>query len=228
MKDLPGIEKAKIVNILKTGTPEYSSHLKERMQSFGEAISSSSMTPLLGDDLNSESELETEEDSVVSNLVYPQRPPSFISLIGHLKGKGFDKLDRKLWNYFSTGDYDNLTILVERLQTRTVIDYQIIGMWFKSLVMMHRDRNYQDCLMNVLFPALELCNNEKAENSTILRGRVLQRIAQVFLVAGNKTEAKIHFQQAEQELQFVGKCYETVNMPLQKSQSPFSYRTSET
>lgn len=159
----------------------------------------------------------------------PPRPPPFINLIGRLENSRFEQLDRKLWSYFATGQYDNLKLVVDKLQRKEdALDYKIVGMWFNSLISMHRDKNYQDCLTKILFPALELCSDEKTQNPTILRGRILLRISQVYLVDNRKDEAAKYFSLAEQELQHVGKCYETVNMHCRRAKLlSTSCRTAE-
>ena len=215
MRDIPKSEKVKVFKLVEQVVQDYS-NAEEIMQTYFESFGKNPQE-MLSCTNHGESDSDCEKDSVVTITPGPSRPPPQITLIGRLEGRHFDQVDRKLWNYFSTGQYDHLEVLTERLQLRNSVDFRIIGMWFKALIAMHRDKNYSHCLMNILFPALELCDNEKTENPSILRGRILQRIAQVFLVCGNKAEARIHVERAEQELQFVGKCYETVNMHCRRA-----------
>ena len=237
MNDLPEDEQQRIRKIVQKGTMHYRNEFVNMNISTAqycselgslssdlenESISSSDSSPeadneesIETDSFTSKQGLIIKSHSIVQHV--PPRPMPLITLKGHLKGRSFDKLDRKLWSYFSTGQYSDLNRLTIKLRSHVVADYQIIGMWFDSLIYMHRDGNYDNCLMQLLFPALKLCEHEKTENSQILSGRVLQRIAQVFLVMGAKTEAQLHFRAAQEELQFVSKCYESVNMHCRRA-----------
>lgn len=237
MNDLPEDEQQRIRKIVQKGTMHYRNEFVNMNISTAqycselgslssdlenESISSSDSSPeadneesIETDSFTSKQGLIIKSHSIVQHV--PPRPMPLITLKGHLKGRSFDKLDRKLWSYFSTGQYSDLNRLTIKLRSHVVPDYQIIGMWFDSLIYMHRDGNYDNCLMQLLFPALKLCEHEKTENSQILSGRVLQRIAQVFLVMGAKTEAQLHFRAAQEELQFVSKCYESVNMHCRRA-----------
>ncbi len=230
MRDLPESEKLKVFKLVEQVVQDYSNAEEIRMQTCFKSFGKNPQEMLSCTNQCSnhceESDSDCEKDSVIAIRPCPSRPPPSIILVGRLESRRFDQVDRKLWNYFSTGQYDDLEVLTERLQLRNSVDFRIIGMWFKALIAMHRDKNYSHCLMNILFPALELCDDEKTENPSILRGRILQRIAQVFLVLGNKAEARIHFERAEQELQYVGKCYETVNMHCRRAKLLSSTATS--
>lgn len=211
LKDMPKPERRRIFKTVKQvlSSKDYSNE-EDIIQTCSKIYSEAEEV------FNSDNQLENQIDSDLEDYQqFLPRPPGLITLVDCLEGRRFDRVDRKLWNYFSTGQYDHLQTLTTRLQLQPSLDKKIIGMWFESLIFMHRDGNNDDCLTRILFPALELCSN--AKNSTILRGRVLQRIAQVFLVSGKKTEAQKHLEWAEQELQFVGKCYETVNMHCRRA-----------
>ena len=159
--------------------------------------------------------VSTKEQKCVENkMAKPLKPPPLITLQGYLKGKSYDKIDRKLWTFFSNGQYDNLSILTTRLQQcHNNIDLQIVGKWFQSLIIMHRDGDYHKCLSEVLSPALEVCrSNPTVSNPTILEGRILQRMAQVYLVSGQKEVALSFFERACDSLQFVSRGYDRVNM----------------
>ena len=214
MKDLPKSEKIQVLKLVKQVAHDYEESV---MQICGMCVDEQDLCSLIETDGAVESDGECDCSAILLTCPTPSRSPPFIVLTGRLAGEQFQRVDKKLWDLFSTGQYEHLEILTGRLEGRNSIDFKIIGMWFKSLIMMHRDAKYQDCLMNILFPALDLCNDEKTENPSILKGRILQRIAQVFLVNGNKAEAAKHFEWAEQELQFVGKCYETVNMHCRRA-----------
>jgi tetratricopeptide (TPR) repeat protein len=55
-------------------------------------------------------------------------------------------------------------------------------------------------------------SDDKVVNATILKGRILQRMAQIYLVSGNKKEAVSCFEHASECLQFVGRGYDRGNM----------------
>lgn len=158
--------------------------------------------------------VSTEEQKCVENkMAKPLKPPPLITLQGFLKGKPYDRIDRTLWTYFSNGQYDNLSTLTTRLQRCHNIDLQIVGKWFQSLIIMHRDGDYDRCLSEILSPALEVCrSNPDVKNSTILEGRILQRMAQVCLVSGQKELALSFFERACDTLLFVSRGYDRVNM----------------
>ena len=158
--------------------------------------------------------VSTNEQKCVKNkMAKPLKPPPLITLQGFLKGKSYDKIDRTLWTFFSNGQYDNLSILTTRLQQCHNIDLQIVGKWFQSLIIMHLDGDYNRCLSEILSPALEVCrSNPTVSNPTILEGRILQRMAQVYLVLGQKELALTFFKRACDSLQFVSRGYDRVNM----------------
>ena len=143
----------------------------------------------------------------------PELPMTLIQYRGCLVRKKYDKLDRRLWDDFSNGRYDELEVLVQRINTSTMapIDVKIIGRWFQSLISMHRDGSYETSL-NILQPALAMCSEPTVQNRNILEGRICQRMAQVCLVMGKKEEAMKYFDRAKELLQFVARGYEKVNM----------------
>lgn len=142
----------------------------------------------------------------------PERPIAFITLQGQLVTEDFIKIERKLWIAFSTGDYNSVECHVKTIQLKEIaynVDCQVVAMWFQSLVLMHRDRQYSD--------AIELLDNAEhfahnSENETILIGRIHQRKAQIYLMMGDKLKASTYFEQAKEELQFVGRGYDKTNM----------------
>ncbi len=169
-------------------------------------------------------EVSTHEKEKIKQIVQknalqlnepPPRPVEFIYFTGDLemgKGCAFHKLDIKLWEYFSTADYSNLETLVDKLveQDQVPLDWRIIGSWFRALILMHRNHQYSTCIETILEPALQDCKN--SENRTILEGRILQRIAQVYLVMKENGKAVTHYQMAKEKLQFVGGGYDKANM----------------
>ena len=153
-----------------------------------------------------------------SPLTAPEKPIAFITLQGQLVAKEFIKTERELWFAFSTGDYNNVECLVETIQLNCKqdkvtynVDCQVVAMWFQSLVIMHRDGRYSDAIV-LLRNAERLANN--SENEMILKGRIHQRIAQIYLMMHKdcKPKASKFFKRAKEELQFVGRGYDKTNM----------------
>ena len=144
----------------------------------------------------------------------PELPMTLVQYEGCLVMKKYEKLDRTLWGHFSNGRYDDLARLTLRINanTKVPIDIKIIGRWFESLILMHRDGNYKKCLRDILKPALGMCVESKVQNRNILEGRICQRMAQVYLVMGKKEKATEYFDRAKGLLQFVARGYEKVNM----------------
>lgn len=144
----------------------------------------------------------------------PALPMTLVQYEGCLVRKSYENLDRTLWDHFSNGRYDDLAKLTWRIDanTKAPIDIKIIGRWFESLILMHRDGNYKKCLHDILKPALGMCSESKVQNRNILEGRICQRMAQVYLVMGKKEKATKYFDRAKGLLQFVARGYEKVNM----------------
>ena len=211
MKDLPSSERQRVNAIFRRATADF--HLPNDF--FNVDINS---LEYQDDKCSSSDESEIESPTLSDGSKplkhrSPPLPPPLIMPRGHLKGPSYNKIDRYLWNYFSTGRYDELSILSTRMIEKSkVLDLQIIGMWFNSLILMHRNCEYSSCISDCLQPALELCKNPNVENPEILEGRILQRMAQVYLVTNDKENAKISFHRAQECLQFVGRSYEKVNM----------------
>ena len=144
----------------------------------------------------------------------PELPMTLVQYEGCLVMKSYEKLDRTLWDHFSNGRYDDLATLTWRIDAsaKAPTDIKIIGRWFESLILMHRDGNYKKCLRDILKPALGMCSGSKVQNRNILEGRICQRMAQVYLVMGKKEKATKYFDRAKGLLQFVARGYEKVNM----------------
>lgn len=158
----------------------------------------------------------TPQHSPAPPVLSPERPVALIALQGQVVAECFIKFERELWIAFSTGDYNNVECLVETIQVNCQVDKvtfnvdcQIVAMWFQSLVLMHRDGQYSNAI-ELLRNAEHLADN--SENETILKGRIHQRMAQIYLMMHDKPTASIYFAQAKEELQFVGRGYDKTNM----------------
>jgi len=143
----------------------------------------------------------------------PELPMRLIEYRGCLTRSKYDKLDRRLWDYFSNGWYDDLDKLMRRLteNRQAPIDLRVVGKWFEALIVMHRDGSYKACL-EILQPILEMCSEPEVQNQNILEGRIYQRMAQICLTMGSKKEAELYFEKAEGLLQFVAHGYDRANM----------------
>lgn len=147
-----------------------------------------------------------------------EKPLSHIELQGFLKGSDFDKLNRCLWSYLQEGQYESFYKLTTRMrQTQTVVEYQIIGLWFESVAYIHNDKDHEKCISSLLKPALELCKDPQVTNKTILEGRLYQRLSQVSLIIGKNREAIDYFHMAESRLQFVSRGYDRVQLLLRNA-----------
>ena len=144
----------------------------------------------------------------------PELPMTLIQYEGCLVKESYYKLDRELWDNFSTGRYNKLETLTQGIDAsvKVPIDVKIIGKWFQALISMHHDGSYEICLNNLLQPALEMCSGPNVQNRNILEGRICQRMAQVYLVMGKKEDAITYFDRANELLQFVARGYDKVNM----------------
>ena len=179
---------------------------KDRMENL---IKSRDFIPLMRRSISA-----TVAEPVACNKPGPEPPMSLIDYRGCLSRNKYDNLDRRLWDYFSTGRYDDLTELAQRLTAndKAPIDLKIIGKWFEALIVMHRDGSYETCLKSVLQPALEMCSHPEVQNQNILEGRIYQRMAQVCLMMGRKKQAELYLEKAEELLQCVGRGYDRANM----------------
>ena len=149
-------------------------------------------------------------------VLSPERPVALITLQGQVVAEGFIKIERELWLAFSTGDYNNVEFLVKTIQLNCRldevihnVDCRVVAMWFQSLVLMHRDGQYSDAI-ELLHNAEHLTHN--SENEMILKGRIHQRMAQIYLMMHDKPTATDYFERAKEELQFVGRGYDKTNM----------------
>lgn len=78
--------------------------------------------------------------------VSPERPLPLIDLQGIIVEAEFVEVERKLWDSFSRGKYDELESSVNAMQKLYSIDGEdemtdclVVAMWFQSLIFMHRD-----------------------------------------------------------------------------------------
>lgn len=151
-------------------------------------------------------------DEIQMCIISPDRPLPQTELVGDLASEEYLRLDRKLWTYFSTGDFKSLetTIREEGSIETSPSDWKIVTMWFQALVVMHRDHNYHMCISELLVPALQLCRETESINATILEGRIYQRM--VYLVMDLPKYAQKHFEMAKEELQWVSRGYDKANM----------------
>ena len=66
-----------------------------------------------------------------------------------------------------------------------------MGKWFNAIncVFVHHCKDHKYCIENVLEPALQQCQHQSVLNRNILEGRIRLRLAQVYLMSGNKQKA---------------------------------------
>ncbi|MCG8620722.1 MAG: hypothetical protein MJE68_01815 [Proteobacteria bacterium] len=148
-----------------------------------------------------------------------EKPLPHIELQGYLKGSKFDKLNHHLWFYLQEGQYESFYTLTTRMrcQAPIVVEYQIIGLWFESVAYIHNDKDHENCISNLLKPALELCKDPQVTNQTILEGRLYQRLSQLSLIIGKNHEAIDYFHMAESRLQFISRGYDRVQLLLRNA-----------
>ena len=142
----------------------------------------------------------------------PERPMTLITLQGSLVEETFLNLSRELWVSFSKGNYDDLQFLILDMKNdcgKHDPDSKVVALWFESLILMHRHKDY-DRALSKLDDATELTGT--CVNKGILKGRILQRKAQVYLMMGKKINGAELFKQAKEQLQFVGRGYDKTNM----------------
>lgn len=146
----------------------------------------------------------------------PEKPVPLITLQGQVTEQEFVKIERELWDNFSTGKYDAVDCLVEVVQRKCVsdrmvynVDCEIVAMWFQSLVLMHRDKKYKGAIQ-LLKDAEGM--SQGSDNEKILKGRIYQRMAQIYLMMQDQINATVYFKKAKDELQFVGRGYDKTNM----------------
>ena len=166
---------------------------------------------------NEQQRIYTIFGKATSKLKVDKSPP-YIELEGRLKGSKFEQLDCRLWSYLQESKYDLFYRLTTRMRGRSdVLEYQIVGMWFESVAYIHKDKDHEKCVSDLLTPALELCKDPRMVNRNILEGRLHQRMSQVQLMLGNKQKAIEHFHKSESCLQFVGRGYDRVQLLLRRA-----------
>lgn len=143
------------------------------------------------------------------------RPMPLIDLQGPLaEDEGFVRsIERDLWESFSRGDYERLGLTVAGVQRDGTleVDCHIVAMWFEALILMHRDGDNPSAI-RMLVKALGMCQRDECTNELILEGRIYQRMAQVYLMMGQKELASMHFELAKDKLTFVARGYDKTNM----------------
>jgi hypothetical protein len=174
-----------------------------------EELISGSITPL-------SSPYVTPQNSPATRhiVISPEKPMPLIVLEGRLVEEDILEMDWKLWLSFSRGRYDDLEDLVGRMHDEygeDSIDCEVVALWFQSLILMHRHKNYNGAL-RVLEGAMDLAMTSDCVNKRILVGRILQRRAQIFLMKGQKRVGARYFREAKEQLQFVGRGYDKTNM----------------
>lgn len=152
--------------------------------------------------------------------VSPEKPIALITLQGRVVEEHFIKTERELWLAFSTGKYNMVEGIVSNVMQKCSdsapngeynVDCEIVAFWFQSLVLMHRDGQYEKAIEMLL--DTEKLTAKSEENELILKGRIHQRMAQIYLMmTDQKHNAAKYFKLAKEELQFVGRGYDKTNM----------------
>ena len=137
-----------------------------------------------------------------ASLTPIETPPAFTELQGDLTRHSFRKVEGVLWDNFSRGDYETLSKITSRLGGSPSQEWSIVGKWFNAMncVFVHDCKDHSYCIENVLEPALQQCRHPSVLNRNILEGRVRLRLAQVYLMCGNKLKAVENSTKARQLL----------------------------
>ena len=137
-----------------------------------------------------------------ASLIPIDTPPAFTKLQGDLTQQSFKKVEGMLWDNFSRGNYQTLTKITNRLKESPSQEWSIVGKWFNAIncVFVHHCKDHNYCIKNVLEPALEQCKHPSVLNRNILEGRIRLRLAQVYLLSGNKSKAVQNSEKARQLL----------------------------
>lgn len=152
---------------------------------------------------------ETDRDLLVQlckngpeSGVSPVRPPAFIELQGDLANDKFLKVEKRMWDHFGQGKYDQLADITGKLVVSPSTEWRIVGSWFQALncVFIHQCKDHQHCINHLLKPSLQECTSPTVANQNILEGRIHLRMAQVYLTTGQKAEAVTHSERARQLL----------------------------
>lgn len=138
-----------------------------------------------------------------------------IELKGDIVSKEFAKIDKEIWKTFESNEYDEVIKQTQkiRLHSTATSDRKIVAMCFEAVALVHQGKdagNFQIAITQLLFPALELC--EKSENEIMLRGRVCQRLAQIYSQNKQPDQAKKYFDLAKGCLFFAGRGFDKCKM----------------
>ena len=142
------------------------------------------------------------QQSQYASSVHPETPPAFTKPQGDLTRHSFRKVEGVLWDYFGKCEYQKLAKVTNRLSTSPSQEWSIVGKWFNAIncVFVHRCKDHKYCIENVLEPALQQCQHQSVLNRNILEGRIRLRLAQVYLMTGNKLKAIENSEKARQLL----------------------------
>ena len=142
------------------------------------------------------------QQSQYASSIHPETPPAFTELQGDLTRNSFRKVEGVLWDYFSKCEYQKLAKVTSRLNASPSQEWSIVGKWFNALncVFVHDCKDHKYCIENVLEPALQQCHHQSVLNRNILEGRIRLRLAQVYLMTGNKLKAIENSEKARQLL----------------------------
>ena len=142
------------------------------------------------------------QQSQYASSVHPETPPAFTELQGDLTRHSFRKVEGVLWDYFGKCEYQKLAKVTNRLNASPSQEWSIVGKWFNAMncVFVHHCKDHKYCIENVLEPALQQCQHQSVMNRNILEGRIRLRLAQVYLVTGNKLKAIENSEKARQLL----------------------------
>ena len=137
-----------------------------------------------------------------ASLVSVDTPPSFTELQGDLTQRSFRKIENLLWDNFGRGDYQTIAKITSRLKDSPSQEWSIVGKWFNAIncMFVHSCKDHNYCIQNVLEPVLEQCEHPSVLNRNILEGRIRLRLAQVYLLSGNKQKAVENSEKARQLL----------------------------
>lgn len=137
-----------------------------------------------------------------ASSLHPETPPAFTKLQGDLTRQSFRKVEGVLWDYFGKCEYQKLAKVTNRLNTSPSQEWSIVGKWFNAMncVFVHHCKDHKYCIKNVLEPALQQCQHQSVLNRNILEGRIRLRLAQVYLMTGNKLKAVENSEKAHQLL----------------------------
>ena len=142
------------------------------------------------------------QQSAHASLVPVDTPPAFTELQGDLTSHSFRKVEGMLWGNFGQGDYHTLAKITGRLKESPSEEWSIVGQWFNAIncAFVYHCKDHSYCIKNVLEPALQQCQHPSVLNRNILEGRVRLRLAQVYLMSGNKLKAMENSDKARQLL----------------------------